>query len=146
MTVGDYFINLNNVTSAFCTLENVTYVKQPTQEDYKIGSHNTIYNIKTFYIKNYFLVTDKPEGWPGATEHDITKQLLKAGAFKKGAANFKQLYRIRNGYQLVQKFNRGAFPKDLFYPVKEFINRAFFQDEYKIDDFYVKSKIVISTI
>lgn len=143
-TDGDYSINLNNVKSAYCTLENVTYIKKPTQDDYKNGRHNIISNIRTFYIRNYFLVTDKPEGWD-TTEHDITKYLWRAGAFRKGSGNFKELYSIANVYISLQKFERGAFPKDLFYPIKQFINAAFFEDDYKINDFYVNGRIDIKT-
>ncbi len=144
-TDGDYPINLNNVISAYCTLEDVTYIKKPTQEDYQTGRHNIISNIKTFYIRNYFLVTNKPEGWPGATEHAITKYLLRAKAFRKGSNNFKELYSIANGYVSFQKFERGMFPKDLFYPIKQFINGPYFQDDNKIKDFYIKTVIEIKT-
>ncbi|MDI9364152.1 MAG: hypothetical protein QM541_04310 [Flavobacterium sp.] len=144
ITDGDYAINLNNVISAFCTLENVTYFKKPTQDDYATGRHNIISNIRTFYVGNYFLVTAKPEGW-NATEHDITKYLSRAGAFRKGSGNFKVLYRIKNDYVALQKFERGAYPKDLFYPIKKFINEAIFKDAYKIKDFYIKTNIDIRT-
>lgn len=143
-TDGDYLINLSDVKSAYCNLENVTYIKKPTQEDYKTGRHNIISNIKTFYIRNYFLVTEKPEGLY-TNEHEITKYLWQAGAIQKGSNNYKELYRIANAYISLQKFERGAFPKDLFYPIKEFINITFFEDEYKISDFYVNSKIDIKT-
>lgn len=143
-TDGDYLINLSDVKSAYCNLENVTYIKKPTQEDYKTGRHNIISNIKTFYIRNYFLVTEKPEGLH-TNEHEITKYLWQAGAIQKGSNNYKELYRIANAYISLQKFERGAFPKDLFYPIKEFINITFFEDEYKISDFYVNSKIDIKT-
>jgi hypothetical protein len=141
-TDGDYAINLNNVKSAYCTLEEVTYIKKPTQDDYKTGRHNIISNIKTFYIRNYFLVTEKPEGWD-CTEHDVTKYLLRAKAIRKGSNNFRELYGIANVSISLQKFDKGLFPKDLFYPIKQFINIEFFNDDYKIKDFYVKSSINI---
>ena len=144
LTDGDYSINLNSVKAAYCTLEKVTYVKKPTQEDYKTDRHNIISNIRTFYIRNYFLVTENPE-FNDTTEHDITKYLLRAGAFRKGSKNFKELYSIANKYIALQKFEKGSFPKDLFYPIKQFINVAFFEDDYNIGDFYVKSKIEIKT-
>jgi len=143
-TDGDYAINLNNVKKAYCTLENVTYIKKPTQDDYKTGRHNVISNIRTFYIRNYFLITDKPEGWD-TTEHDITKYLWRAGAFRKGSGNFKELYSIANDYVALQEFETGLFPKDLFYPIKQFINGAFFEDDYKIKDFSVTTDIKIMT-
>lgn len=141
-TDGDYAINLNNVKSAYCTLENVTYIKKPTQDDYKTGRHNIVSNIRTFYIRNYFLITDQPEGWD-TTEHDITKYLLRAKALRKGTNNFRELYSIANDYVSMQKFDRGSYPKDLFYPIKQFINGEYFKDDYRIKDFYVKSNIDI---
>lgn len=142
LTDGDYEIDLNNVKSAYCTLEKVTYKKKPTQDDYAHQRHNVIDNISTFYIGRYYLVTDKPEGF-GATEHDITKYLWKQKALRKGWGANRELYSIANSYESLQKFKQGMFPKDLFYPIKQFINNPFFNDDYRIKDFYVKSRLNI---
>jgi hypothetical protein len=69
--------------------------------------------------------------------------LLRAKAIRKGSNNFRELYGIANVSISLQKFDKGLFPKDLFYPIKQFINIEFFNDDYKIKDFYVKSSINI---
>lgn len=145
LTDGDYSINLNNVIAAYCILEKVTYIKKPTLKDYETGNHNVIKNIRSFYVSKYCLVTQSPEGW-GETEHDITKYLFRAKGMKKGRHNFHGLYGISNDYAVLQQFQRGLYPKDLFHPIKHSINEALFDDSYKIKDFYVKGKFSIKSI
>jgi len=138
---GDYFIDMNNVFQVVCELENVTYDKKPSLEDLKTNSHNTIDNIKTFYLKNYYLITKDKFG--GETKHRITRFLCKIGVIRQGRNNFRGLYSIGNSYKTVQAYNGKKYPKDLFHPIKFYINGLFFVDQYKITDFIVKSEIRI---
>lgn len=134
----DTFIDLSKVKSAYCILEDVTYVKKPNlSDDYLVRNFDRISNIRTFYIKGYFLVTNEPDD-QGYNIREVTNRLMKAGAYSMGRNNFRGLYRLSNKYVAMQKFEKGWFPKDLFYPIKHFINGPFFNDEYRIRDFYVE--------
>lgn len=136
---GDYFIDLNDVTEVICELDQATYFKKPTREDYKTNNHNSISNIRTFYIRNYWLITNQDVH--GIKKHKITRLLYKIGALRQGRNNFKKLYSISNDYVAFQKFKQGLYPKDLYHPIKRFINGLFFQDDYKISNFKVDSDI-----
>ena len=142
LTDSDEMINLDKVKSAYCILEEVTYVKKPNRKDYETNKHNHISNIRTFYIKNYFLVTEDKSEY-GNNHHEITRRLLKAGAFQQSGANFRWNYKIPNRDQSLQKFKQGEYPTDLFYPIKYFINEYFFEDAYKVDDFHVETPFKI---
>ena len=119
----------------------MTYFKNPSLEDYKHNRHNKIENIRTFYIKDYYLISEKEIY--GSKRHDITKLLRKLGALRSGKNNFRSLYGIRNDFKTKQNFKQGEFPKDLYDPIKVFINGLFFQDDYKISNFKVESSINI---
>lgn len=138
---GDYFINMNNVYQIVCELENVTYDKKPNLEDLKTNNHNTIDNIKTFYLKNYYLITK--DKFSGETKHRITRYLSKVGVIRQGRNNFRGLFSIGNFYKTIQGYNGKKYPKDLFHPIKFYINGLFFEDQYKITDFIVESEIRI---
>lgn len=138
---GDYFIDMNNVTQAVCELEDATYEKKPTLEDYKTNAHNTIQNIRTFYVKNYFLITKDKFG--GKTKHSINRFLTKTGIIKNGRNQFRGLYSNKNAYKTIQTFNGKKYPKDLYHPIKVYINGVFFENQYKIDNFIVESKLKI---
>jgi len=137
---GDYFVDLNKVNATKCVLETVSYYKKPTLEDYKTNSHNSIANIRTFYVKNYFLITD--EEINGIKEHKITRYLHKIGFLNQGRNQFRGLYSIANDYGTLLF---GKYPKDLFHPIKRYINGLFFNDDYKISEFIFDSEIEIHT-
>ena len=137
---GDYFVDLTKVTATKCVLETVTYFKKPTLDDYKTNYHNRIDNIRTFYIKDYFLITDEEIG--GLKEHRITRYLHKIGFLNQGRNDFRGLYSIANDYRTLLF---GKYPKDLFHPIKRYINGLFFNDDYKISDFIFESEIEIHT-
>lgn len=133
-----YFVDLTKVIASKCILENVSYFKKPTSEDYKTNWHNRIDNIRTFYVKDYFLITDQDIS--GRKEHRITRYLYKVGALNLGRNNFRGLYSISNDYRV---FLNGKYPKDLFHPIKRHINGLFFRDDYKIRDFLFESSLSI---
>lgn len=141
ITDGDYAVELKKIKGIICELQTVTYFKKPTLADYKSNIHNTLKNIRTFYIKGYYLISD--EEIYGNKKHEITRLLWKAGAYRQGTNNFRDLYSIKNDYQVTQQFTKGKFPKDLFHPIKIFINGLFFGDDYKIVNFYVESPFEI---
>lgn len=136
---GDYFINLNKVVEIVCELDQATYFKKPTREDYKTNRHNEISNIRTFYVRNYWLITN--DEVHGMKKHKITRLLCKIGAIRQGRNNFKKLFSISNDYVSFQKFKQGLYPKDLYHPIKRYINGLFFRDDYRISNFRVESEI-----
>jgi hypothetical protein len=138
---GDYFIDLNTVTEIVCDLDKATYYKKPTREDYGTNNYNSISNIRTFYIKNYWLITDKEIG--GTKKHKITRLLCKIGALRQGRNNFRDNYSISNDYKSFQTFKQGLYPKDLFHPIKRYINGLFFEDDYRLANFKVESRFKI---
>lgn len=136
---GDYFVNLEDVIKTECTLRDVTYYKKPTIETFKDNSCNIISNIRTFYVKDYFLVTNDPI--IGITKHKITRFLFKIGVLKSGRGKYSGLYRISNDHKAII-LNVNA-PKDLYHPIKKYINDLFFNDDYKISEFELTSPIKI---
>jgi hypothetical protein len=137
---GDRFLDLTKVTSTKCVLENVTYYKNPTLDDYKTNYHNRINNIRTFYVKNYFLITE--EEINGTKVHEITRYLYKIGFLNQGRNKFRGLYSIANNYKTLLF---GKYPKDLFHPIKRYVNGLFFNNDYKVSEFTVESEIKIHT-
>ncbi|WP_272151864.1 hypothetical protein [Tenacibaculum aiptasiae] len=140
LLIDDLFLDLNEVSSTLCILERVSYLKKPTLDDYKTNHHNRISNIRTFYIKNYFLITGNKIN--GQKKHNITRYLHKIGFLNQGRNEFRGLYSISNDYKTMLN---GKYPKDLFHPIKRYINGLFFNNDYKISDFKVKSEIKIHT-
>lgn len=138
LLVDDCFLDLTKVTKTKCVLERVTYYKKPNLEDYKTNSHNSINNIRTFYVKDYFLITD--EKFFGTREHKITRYLHKIGFLRQGRNEFRGLYGIANEYKTLML---GEYPKDLFHPIKRYINGLFFNDDYRISEFVLDSEIKI---
>lgn len=140
---ADYFVNLSDVIETVCVLNKATYNKKPTSEDLNTNAYNTIRNIRTFYVKDYYLITKSTIA--GKTRHQISNYLLRIGAIRQGRKEFKGLYSVSNQYQTMQKFKQGLFPKDLYHPIKRHINGLFFDDDYYISNFKVESKFVIET-
>jgi len=138
LLVEDYFVDLNKVISSKCILERVTYYKKPSLDDYRYNYHNHITNIRTFYIKDYFLITN--EEICGKREHRITGYLHRIGFLNQGRGDFRGLYSVANIYGTMLF---GKYPKDLFHPVKRYINGMFFQDDYRISEFVFESTIQI---
>lgn len=136
---GDYFVNLEDVIKSECVLQDVSYYKKPTLKTFKDNSINIISNIRTFYVKDYYIITEKPIA--GITKHKITKYLNKIGFLNSGRGKYRGLFSIANDYQTLQG---GKYPKDLFYPIKRYINGLFFSDDYKISDFEVVTSLTIT--
>lgn len=137
----DYYIDLNNVIEIICVLEKASYHKEPKDDDFETNFHNRINNIRTFYIKDYILVSKNEVECK--TRHKITNLFCKIGAIRAGRNEFIGLFSISNDYKTFQSFTQGQFPKDLYHPIKRFINGLFFQDDYCISNFKVESKIKI---
>ncbi|WP_321296613.1 hypothetical protein [Marinifilum fragile] len=136
-----YFLDLKEVNEIVCELEDVTYFRKPTDNDLRLNSYNSIRNIRTFYVKDYFLITKNEIS--GVKRHQITQYLYKIGAINKGRGRYANLYSCSNHYKILQDFKEGLAPKDLYYPIKRYINGLFFNDDYKISNFRVKSNIRI---
>lgn len=138
---GDYFLDLNLVTQAICELQAAAYYKKPSQEDFLTNNHNSISNIRTFYIRDYFLITESEVC--GKKRHKITNYLNRIGVLRNGRGEYAKLYSYRNHYNVFQSFKNGNVPKDLFHPIKRNINGQFFNNDYKINDFILKSDFEI---
>lgn len=138
---GDYFINMNDVIQAGCTLETVTYYRKPSEKAILSNTYNTIQNIRFFYVKDYYLVTKNKVS--GTDKHLITRYLWKTGAINRGISRFVGLYSIANIDRLLQEFKSGLFPKDLYEPIKMNINQVFFKEDNRISDFLVETDIQI---
>ncbi|HEX7869077.1 MAG TPA: hypothetical protein VF455_03100, partial [Chryseobacterium sp.] len=95
----------------------------------------------TFYIKNYHLITK--DEFNGKTQHKISDFLVSAGHLNKGRLENNGLYSTRNSYKIYQHYNGVKIPKDLFHPIRLGVNDTFFSDHYAIDDFELKSQIII---
>ncbi|MBL7813887.1 MAG: hypothetical protein JNL70_02690 [Saprospiraceae bacterium] len=142
LTDNQYFIDLKEVKGFICVLKKVSYVKAQTEENIKEKLHNSIKNIRTFYIQDYFAITDKLI--EGNKRHKITEYFYKVGAINKGRNENNNLFTTANDYQTLQVFEQGDYPKDLFHPIKQKINDLYFNDDYAISDFKVECDFVIS--
>ena len=128
---GDYFINLNDVIAAECVLEGVRYLKKLSVKDYQNDQHKNLKLIRSFHVKHYYLITEKKVY--GSTKHEITKLLFKVGLIKRSAGKYPRYYTVKNDYKTLQN----GYPKDLFHPIKRFINGYFYDDDYRISEFNV---------
>jgi hypothetical protein len=136
---NDIFIDLNDVIKTGCTLEKVSFFRKSTNRELLNITPFTIQTIRTFYVKDYFLITANKVN--GSNRHIISHFLRKTGAIKTGRGQFARLFSIGNYYMDLQKFKAGKFPKDLYIPIKTHINQLFFRDDYRINDFVVESEI-----
>ena len=135
---GDIFIDLNDVIKGGCTLEKVTYFKKPQRRVLTDFSPIALKTIRTFYVKDYFLITASEVN--GSNRHNITNFLWKMGAIKPGRGQFRHLFSIGNYEMDLQKFKEGNFPKDLYFPIETHINQLFFGNDNRINDFVVESE------
>ncbi|NJI75852.1 hypothetical protein HCX49_21885 [Sphingobacterium kitahiroshimense] len=135
---GDYFIEVNDIISAECELVKVTYKKgKLSTKDYQDGYHKKISNVNTFHVSDYYVSTKNPQH--GNYKHDITKVLEKCGLIKKSRGKFPRAFSIKNDYE---SLINDEYPKDLFHPIKRFINGFFFEDDYHITDFTVTGNVL----
>jgi hypothetical protein len=128
-----YFIDINSAFKIICELEKVSLTDK----------HNSISikNIRTFYIKDYYLIT--ADKFNGNTKHKISDFLVSCGHINKGRSENKDLYSTQNSYKSYQYYNRVKAPKDLFHPIKLGINDTFFSNQFAIDNFELQSNIII---
>lgn len=135
----DVFINMQEVIKSKCILIDVSYYQKPTLQSIKDNSCHYISNIRTFYIQDYFLITQNDKE---VLEFPITQYLHKVGALRKGSGKYCKLFSIANDYKSLLN---GQYPKDLFYPIKNYINRVFFNDDYRISEFELISDFHITS-
>lgn len=138
---GDYFIKMDDVIQAGCIVETVSCYKKAEAEYTGDTIITRLQNIRTFYVKDYFLVTKNKVC--GFEKHLITRFLYKTGAIKKGEGSFRNLYRISNLSKELQNFKAGLFPVDLYSPIKLNINQLFFNEDNRISDFVVEYELPI---
>ncbi|MGE8426232.1 MAG: hypothetical protein ACN6O7_00075 [Sphingobacterium sp.] len=130
-----YFIDLSQAHKASCILVDVSYSRRIKPAPNSILS---LQDIRNFYIEDYFIETE--EAFSNKNKHKITGYLKKIGGISLGKGQYNYLYSIPNDF----KTFFGDTPADLFYPIQRYINGLFFDDDYRISDFEVISKIVIS--
>ncbi|WFB62109.1 hypothetical protein PZ892_10490 [Sphingobacterium sp. WM] len=130
---GDYFIDVDDIVSTECDLARVTYKKgKLSSKDYENGYHKSLRNISNFHINDYFVIT-KSE-YVGKNKHNITKHLFNTGLISRSRGKYPKVFAVKNDYESLQN---NKFPKDLFHPIKRFINRYFFDNDYHFPDFKV---------
>ena len=129
-----YFIDVSNVTKASCTLIEVSYSKRIKPAP---ASAIKLKDIRNFYIRDYFLETDRE--FSSSNTHCITAYLKRIGAINLGKGKFTQLYSIPNDFKTFYK----KAPADLFYPIQRYINGLFFDEDYYISNFEVLTKLTI---
>lgn len=129
----NYLVNINSVFKTICELEKVSLINKQKPV--------SIENIRTFYIKNYYLITK--EEFNGKTKHKISEFLVSAGHINKGRLENKELYSTQNSYKVYQYYNGVKIPKDLFIPIKLGINDTFFSNHFAIDNLEIKTNVTI---
>lgn len=135
---GDYFIDVNDIISAECELVKVTYKKgKLSSKDYQDGYDKKIRNVNTFHVSDYYVITKNPHS--GNYKHDITKILSKYGFLKKSRGKFPRAFSIKNDFPSLVN---DEYPRDLFHPIKKFINGFFFEDDHHITDFKITGNVL----
>lgn len=133
---GNYFINIKDVIQAGCTLKTVT-----SSTELDLSQPIPIKKIRTFYVENYYLITKND--YNGTNKHFINSYLTNIKVIRPGIGSYKGLFSHTRAYDTVQNFGHGYVPKDLFHPIKFYINGVFFSDQYRISDFVVDSDLQI---
>ncbi len=133
---GD-IIAMNRIVAAFCTLKKVTSNPKYTINEVSIK------HIRTFYMENYFVETATDNEHQRKVAYPISLLLYKLNLIHKGRKPFHEWYYISNRYQHLQNFQRGLFPKDLFYPIK-LLNGMLYGDEYHVRNFQVQGDITVT--
>ena len=132
---GDYFIDVNDVIQAGCTLKSVTsYLRLDLSKPIPAKS------VRTFYMENYYLITRNKIN--GTNKHSINSFLIKMKALRPGHGNFRGLYALTNYYKF-RPFKQEPFPKNLSYPISLFFKDLFFKNQDKKTDFIVDSQLTI---
>lgn len=134
------WINLNHATATGCELVAVTLIRGNNPKQYATKELTFINNINKFYVRNYFVEIKGPKD-STTRRYGIMNYLKHVEYMRKGTGKYKGLFGIKNDYAMVQSFKSGRVPKDVFAPVKFEVNGRFFEDEYKIRDFILLSKI-----
>lgn len=137
MVDGNYFIGVDEIISAGCELAGVTYARKLFENNWE-NSNQMVQNIKTFYVKSYYVVTK--EEVEGKLRHEITTYLHshKESVLRKGRGRFANSYGIKNDGEGTKYFRSGDLPEMLFYPIKTAINKEFFGNHFAIDNFIVE--------
>jgi hypothetical protein len=121
-----YFIDVSNVQKVICVLKDISYSRRMKLQPKEVIK---LQDIRNFYVTDYFLETiDKFEN---TVTHKITDYLRKVGGISLGKGKYNQLYSIPNDFKT---FYNGI-PVDLFYPIQNYINGLFFDDDYYISNF-----------
>lgn len=140
MTDSGSIIDLRDVHQAICYLEDVAYLRNPDRTDLATNRHNSIKNIKTFYVKDYVLIMKD------GSKHKVTDYIFnKTSIITRGRGRYTGLYAIKNIYKSLQPFYNEYQPKDLFHAIKFYINGTYTHDDYFIDNFKVESNIRIQS-
>ena len=130
-----YFIDVAQAQKASCTLVDVSYSRRIKPDP---NSALKLQDIRNFYVGDYFVETKEP--FSDKQIHKVTGYLKKIGGISLGKGQYSHLYSIPNDF----KTFFGDSPADLFYPIQRYINGLFFDDDYRISNFEVISKISIA--
>lgn len=125
-------ININKVKSIYCDIAEIKSIKNVDIDD-KFNIIN-ILDVKSFYINSYII---EEIDWNGnIIQHNISRFLANIGAIKKDPKSMKY-YIIQNNSRELQQFNNILLPKDIFFPIKFYINGLFYNDHYYFSDFKI---------
>lgn len=130
-------VEMNKISSGCCKLSGITYIDS---KDRKSNMNINISQVKAFKIEDYFLEESDIIG--NIHQYKISELLSKLGALKKMKSEFGNYYCIQNSYKELQSFNKCLIPKDLYQPIKLYINGLFFNDHYYIDNFRIESRFI----
>ena len=130
MVDEQYFIPINNVIKVMCIVANTTLLKT-NKEINEVDFKDNITLIKTFFVKDFFLITSKKIN--DSYRHKITDYLYKMGGYNRARGKNSSFYNIPNDTKLLYK----NYPVDLYHPIKRYIGEIFYGDGQNVFDFEV---------
>lgn len=116
LTDDDIFIDLDKVKKSVCILGDFDYHDKTIVKTYKKNTYNTILNIKTLYVKKYFLLLDDSSN---ISNQEITGILNKCKILKRGRGKFKDFFKI--DYSTIDLDNGKIYLRDL--TINEFLHK-----------------------
>jgi len=126
-----YFIPVDNVIKIQCALSDVTFLKGNQKINDIQHLNELISSIRTFYIKDFFLITENKVN--ESNQHRITDYFYKMGAYNRARGKNSSFYNIPNDTKLLFK----NYPIDLYHPIKRYIGEIFYRDGQNVFDFEV---------
>lgn len=128
-----YFIEMKNVKRVVCDCIDIASSQKHIEIKTNEVDNSQIKDIKDFWIKDYYLITKTK--YNGQTKHKITDLLCKLSGLKRGIHNGTSSLKINNQYDSLINLKPKPIPKSLFEPIRIYINRLFFKEDYYLKNF-----------